>query len=171
MKAARHWLRRVLYGTVSYGQNKKAYCCRRQIGPLSATRASFMRQQVGQYHSLQSELINRSWAGDAAPASRPTLYTTRPPKKYSGRDECVRSTSVRIQGTGIKGAGEVADKDAHFPSGSTWYCPGPISVALEGMRKLWCGRWQREGNISTIQNESIDRVHLCSVCSLHADFL
>jgi hypothetical protein len=47
------------------------------------------------------------------------------------------------------------------------YCPGPSFVALEGMRKLWCGWWQREGNISTIQNESIDWVHLCSVCKAY----
>jgi hypothetical protein len=46
------------------------------------------------------------------------------------------------------------------------YCPGPCSVALERMWKLRCGWWQREGNISTIQNGSIDRVHLCSSCKV-----
>jgi hypothetical protein len=41
------------------------------------------------------------------------------------------------------------------------YCLGPSSLSPEGMRKLWCGQWQREGNISTLQNESIDWVCLC----------
>jgi hypothetical protein len=51
---------------------------------------------------------------------------------------------------------------------SNWkYSSGPSPLALEGMRKLWCRWWQREGNVSAIQNESIYQVHLCSACEVY----
>jgi hypothetical protein len=48
--------------------------------------------------------------------------------------------------------------------GTAKYCTGPSSETLEEMRKLWCGWWHREGNVSTIHNESIEQVRFCSVC-------
>lgn len=39
---------------------------------------------------------------------------------------------------------------------SAAYYMGPNSFVLEGARKLWCGWWEREGNIYTVQNQSTD---------------
>jgi hypothetical protein len=47
------------------------------------------------------------------------------------------------------------------------YCIGPSSKTLQGMWKMWCEWCQREGNIPTIQNKSIDQLCLCSVCKFY----
>jgi hypothetical protein len=46
-------------------------------------------------------------------------------------------------------------------------CTGPSYETLEGMQKLWCGWWHREGNVSTVHNESIEEVRFCSVCDIY----
>jgi hypothetical protein len=54
------------------------------------------------------------------------------------------------------------------PSTRLWmYSTGPSSETLEGMRKMWCGWWHKEGNVSTIHNESIEQVRPCYVCDIY----
>jgi hypothetical protein len=60
----------------------------------------------------------------------------------------------------VRSAPRFGYKCRHIWTGMS--CPGLSCLALEEMQELWCGWWQRGGNISAIQSWNIDRVLCCA---------